>query len=112
MKWIIWRSDSRLGPLYDKPASRQVGDAGETLRPGGKTDSIGPSTYRWRVTRPQWIVKRRVNLSVGLAKWPNDPHPLLSKRSSRCWGLRKASLSMSQKKRVFGGICGLVVPVE
>src|SRR5258708_358998 len=34
----------------------------------------------------------------GLAKWPNDPHPLLTKRSSRRWSLRKQSLSMSQRR--------------
>src|ERR1700680_4540290 len=60
---------------------------------------FAPPTSGWRVTRPQWRVKRRVNLSVRTRlNEPNDPHPVLSKRSSRRWSLRKESVSMSQKK--------------
>src|SRR5260370_30040187 len=47
----------------------------------------------YRDARHPWVW-----LVSGLAKWLNDPHRLLSKRSSRRWGLRKESLSMSQKK--------------
>ena len=45
---------------------------------------------------------RRLILSVRTSAWPNEPHPLLSKRSSRQWSLRKESLSMSQKKTSSG----------
>jgi hypothetical protein len=50
------------------------------------------------VTRPQWIITRRVNLSVRTSPWPNDQHPLPSERSSRRWSLRKESLSYVAKK--------------
>jgi hypothetical protein len=63
------------------------------------TATVWDAIYRkdW-VEAEQHLGKVFEMVESGAGKWPNDPHPLLSKRSSCRWSLRNESLSTSQKQ--------------